>query len=168
MPGFKTRVTVPMTFRSRVGWLGPASVIALTALATLLPGGNVHAQDFRRPDEITPHTEAVIRRALDYLAAQQNPEGYWIEHIGRKVNEEYRAFPGRHVGVTALACMAFLSNGSTPGCGRYGDNVDRGLSWLLTQVRTLSTDLVTVFPDRCVFSLEFFRRVRQRRGNRRP
>jgi hypothetical protein len=85
--------------------------------------------------EITPATERAILRGLDYLAAQQHPDGYWIETVGRKVNEEYQGRPGKHVGVTALACMAFLSNGSTPQRGRYGDNVERGLSWLLDQVK---------------------------------
>jgi hypothetical protein len=85
--------------------------------------------------ELTPETEAAIRRGLDFLARQQHRDGYWIEMVGRKVNDEYQGTPGRHVGVTALACMAFLANGSTPGRGRYGDNVERGLSWLLDQVK---------------------------------
>jgi hypothetical protein len=85
--------------------------------------------------EITPRTEKAIRKGLDYLAAHQNPEGYWLESVGRKVNEEYQGHIGKHVGVTALAGMAFLANGSTPGRGPYGRNVDRAVSWLLDQVK---------------------------------
>jgi hypothetical protein len=85
--------------------------------------------------EITPRTEKAIKRGLDYLAKHQHPDGYWVEAIGRKVNEEYQGYPGKHVGVTALACISFIANGSTPGRGPYGDNVKRGLDWLLEQVR---------------------------------
>lgn len=86
-------------------------------------------------DEITPEVERVVTRALDYLASRQHPDGYWIEAIGRKVNLDYEAHRGRHVGATALACIAFMSNGSTPGRGRYGDNVSRGLRWVMDQVQ---------------------------------
>ncbi|GIW72347.1 MAG: hypothetical protein KatS3mg102_1889 [Planctomycetota bacterium] len=88
-----------------------------------------------RPPELSPRAEQAIRRGLDYLAAQQHPEGYWIEMIGRKVNDEYRGHMGRHVGVTALACMSFLANGSLPDRGRYGENIRRGVEWLLAQVQ---------------------------------
>jgi len=86
-------------------------------------------------EELTPDTVAAIDKGLAYLARTQHKDGYWIEAVGRKVNEEYQGTPGRHVGVTALACMALLANGSTPGRGRYGDNVERGLNWLLDQVK---------------------------------
>lgn len=84
--------------------------------------------------EITPETQRAIDRGLAFLARQQHPQGFWVEMIGRKVNEDYRGYPGKHVGVTALACMSFLANGSAPGRGPYGDNIERGLDWLLDQV----------------------------------
>ncbi len=87
------------------------------------------------PPEIDAKTQRAIVRGLDYLAVHQHADGYWIDMIGRKVNEEYRGHLGRHVGVTGLACMAFLANGSTPDRGPYADNVRRGLSWLLDQVQ---------------------------------
>lgn len=87
------------------------------------------------PPEIDARTHRAIVRGLDYLAAHQHPDGYWVDMIGRKVNEEYRGHLGRHVGVTGLACMAFLANGSTPGRGPYGANIERGTRWLLDQVR---------------------------------
>lgn len=91
-------------------------------------------------EEVTEATAARIKMGLDYLASKQvvdpkDPEvGYWVEVIGRKVNDEYRGHMGRHVGVTALACMAFLSNGSTPGRGPYGEQVARGLNFILSRV----------------------------------
>ncbi len=123
--------------------LGFALIAAAAVFAA--GAGNASAQtpapldgrDENGPDEveITPRTEAAIRRGLDFLARAQHRDGYWVEVVGRKVNEEYQGRPGKHVGVTALACMAFLSNGSTPGRGPYGENVERALSWILDQVK---------------------------------
>lgn len=84
--------------------------------------------------EIDARAETGIRRGLDYLAAHQNPDGSWTEMIGRKVNETYVGHMGRHVGVTAIACASFLSNGSVPGEGPYGQNIERGVEFVLSCV----------------------------------
>jgi hypothetical protein len=73
--------------------------------------------------EIDARARKAISRGLDFLARRQEPDGSFVDGIGRKVNNMYLATPGPHVGVTALAGMAFLSNGSTPGRGQYGKNV---------------------------------------------
>lgn len=73
--------------------------------------------------EIDARARKAIARGLDFLARRQEPDGSFVDGIGRKVNNTYLATPGSHVGVTALAGMAFLSNGSTPGRGQYGKNV---------------------------------------------
>jgi hypothetical protein len=39
-------------------------------------------------------------------------------------------FP-RHVGITALACLAFMADGNAPGRGRYGREVEAGLEFIL-------------------------------------
>jgi len=115
-------------------WVSIALAAGFLAPASRADDGNVGLV------EVTPRAEAAIRAGLDYLASKQvvdpkDPEqGYWVEMIGRKVNDEYRGHMGRHVGVTALACMAFLSNGSTPGRGPYGEQVARGLNFLLARV----------------------------------
>lgn len=117
-----------VTIRSVCGCL----VLACASLAS------VSAKDpevLGPPAEMSAAAERSIASGLEYLAKHQHGDGYWIEMIGRKVNEEYRGSLGRHVGVTALAGMAFLSNGSTPGRGRYGDNVRRAVAWLLEQVQ---------------------------------
>lgn len=116
--------------------LGAAAAALLLVLIPLLKGGEVRADSYPgRAPEMTPEVERVVRRALDFIARRQDPSGCWVEAIGRKVNEDYEAHMGKHVGVTALACMALMSNGSTPGRGRYGDEVQRGLDFVLAQVR---------------------------------
>jgi squalene cyclase len=114
------------------------SIIAALALAPALSFFSARAgegdSDRRGPPEITPEAGRAIERGLRFLARTQHPDGYWIDAIGRKVNEEYQGSIGPHVGVTALACMAFLANGSLPGRGPYGDNVRRGVDWLMDKV----------------------------------
>lgn len=73
--------------------------------------------------EVDARARRAIQRGLDFLARRQEPNGAYVDGIGRKVNNTYLATVGPHVGVTALAGMAFLSNGSTPGRGPYGRQV---------------------------------------------
>lgn len=65
--------------------------------------------------------DAAIDRGLVWLAAQQMPDGSFGGH------SQY----GRHVGITALACLAFLSEGSVPGRGKYANSIERGLDFVL-------------------------------------
>ena len=73
--------------------------------------------------EITAELDAAVARGLAYLASTQNPDGSFGG--GRY---------GRHVGITALACLAFLSDGHMPGRGGYGPVVERGLDFILANV----------------------------------
>src|SRR4051812_31573206 len=45
--------------------------------------------------EITPKAAQSIERGLEWLAKEQHRDGYWIETVGRKVNEEYQGRPGK-------------------------------------------------------------------------
>jgi hypothetical protein len=74
-------------------------------------------------EEITPDARDGIDRGLRYLADSQADDGSWGG--GRY---------GRHVGITAMACMAFLADGHTPGRGPYGEHVQRGLDFILNHV----------------------------------
>ncbi|HIO65309.1 MAG TPA: hypothetical protein EYN40_01335, partial [Planctomycetes bacterium] len=82
-------------------------------------------------------------RGLEFLKQTQNADGSWTDKIGRKVHYEYRGRLGKHVGVTSLACLAFLAQGSLPGRGKYGEQVEKGLDFILRTVQTngfISTD----------------------------
>ena len=70
--------------------------------------------------EITPQTRNAIDKGLRYLASAQGNDGsYGASRYGK------------HVGITALACMAFMADGHVPGRGKYGPNVQAGLNFVL-------------------------------------
>lgn len=86
---------------------------------------------------LTPGTVNAVERGLNYLAKNQDAEtGAWLNDVGYKLNTSYRVDNENapHVGVTSLACLAFMSAGNLPGRGRYGENVRRGLDFVLSCV----------------------------------
>jgi len=109
---------------------------ALLIAATLpiaaqeVPGEPTRPMDAKLVDE----ARLAVHRGLEFLKAHQNPDGSWTDKIGRKVHFEYRGVQGKHIGVTALACLAFLAGGSLPGHGEYGDQVEKGLRFILEHV----------------------------------
>jgi hypothetical protein len=64
-----------------------------------------------------------VERALAWLAENQGDDGSYggMSHYGP------------HVGITGLAGLAFMSEGSSPGRGRYAANVDRCTDFILSQ-----------------------------------
>ena len=84
-------------------------------------GGAVLGQKFV---EITDEMTASVNRGLQKLAALQKEDGsFGSAHFGR------------HVGITSLACLAFMSHGDLPNRGPFGSNVQRGLSFVLDSVQ---------------------------------
>jgi hypothetical protein len=85
---------------------------------------------------VTPEHAAAVQRGLEWLAANQNDDGSWTAKIGYKLNLGYEHTGEKpHVGVTALAGMAFLAGGHIPGRGAWGENVDRALGFVLSCVQ---------------------------------
>ncbi len=80
--------------------------------------------------------QRAVNDGLQYLADTQHPDGYWIQDVGFKLNTNYRitSRSSAHVGVTSLALISFLAGGHLPGRGKYGKNVERGLSYVLSRV----------------------------------
>jgi len=70
---------------------------------------------------VTPETQKAIDNGLAYLATRQHPDGSFGS------GSVYR----RNVAVTALAGMAFLSAGHTPGQGPYAANVEKTVDFIL-------------------------------------
>ncbi len=75
-------------------------------------------------DLVTPKTQKAVAKALSYIKRSQNTDGSWG-------SSGY----GRHPAITALATIALMAQGNVPGRGRYGKNVERGVTFLtkLTQ-----------------------------------
>ena len=108
----------------------PPALLALAAALLLPPGSTARAQDAAPPaagaqnnaldNEITPELDAAIERATAYLLTQQDADGSFSG--GRF---------GKNVAITAVACLALMSDGHVPGRGEHGAAIDRGLDFIL-------------------------------------
>lgn len=72
--------------------------------------------------ELNQKLDASIRRALTWLAAEQQVSGAWT-------TSDF----GDSTATTALAIMSFLAGGHVPEEGPYGHHITRGVGWLLSQ-----------------------------------
>lgn len=98
------------------------------------PAAEEHAsaENAALANEITPELELAVQRGFEALAAMQGEDGSW----GGSRFE-------RHVGITALACIALLADGNLPGRGRYATQVEKGLNFILEN----STDTGLIAAD---------------------
>ena len=70
--------------------------------------------------EITPESAASIEQGLAWLAANQTAAGNWESN---------------DLGLVGVGALAFLANGHMPGVGKYGDNVERALSFIVANAK---------------------------------
>lgn len=104
---------------------GRRTVILCCVLLTPWGTVSVSAQPARTPtpvqSEVTSVQRAAVQSGLAWLAAHQASDGSYggLSHYGP------------HVGITGLAGLAFISDGNTPGRGRYGEVVERALAFVL-------------------------------------
>jgi hypothetical protein len=73
-------------------------------------------------DVLNPLLDLAIRRALSWLASEQQASGAWT-------TSDF----GESTATTALAIMSFLAGGHVPDEGPYGHHMTRGIGWLLSQ-----------------------------------
>jgi len=85
-------------------------------IAALMAGVSVPRAVAQGEWEITPASEQALDRGLAWLAKNQGREGNWESN---------------DLGLVSLGAMAFLSAGHLPGRGKYGDNVDRALQYVV-------------------------------------
>ncbi|OHB77608.1 MAG: hypothetical protein A2Z34_00170 [Planctomycetes bacterium RBG_16_59_8] len=109
------------------------SIASLLALGIVLSAAPPAPRD--ETNGMTGNVFVAAERGLRYLAGTQNENGSWSCKIGYKLNEDYYGEEGEHVGVTALACMAFVAGGNTPTRGRYAAHVAKGLDFIIDCVR---------------------------------
>jgi hypothetical protein len=76
---------------------------------------------------IQPATRARIDAGLNYLSRRQHADGHW-------------GSPTHRLGISALSVLAMMSDGSLPCSGRYQDQVDRGIRFLVNEVSTHGFD----------------------------
>lgn len=120
-------------------------ILTLLGLAVFAHSPPLAAQDLelpvvqsvQAPIDITPEQVQAVESGLSWLAEHQNDDGSWTAKIGYKLNNDYNftSKTNGHVGVTALACMAFMAGGNLPGRGPYGEQVERGLGFILGSVQ---------------------------------
>jgi len=110
----------------------------LAILMLVLSATTTQAQDANPPSghssggggglvEITGASRQSVAKGLAYLASTQAEDGSW--------GSQGASDPGkyaRHAGITAIACMAFMSDGHLPDRGPYGKTVAKALDFVLT------------------------------------
>jgi uncharacterized protein YfaS (alpha-2-macroglobulin family) len=95
--------------------------LACFAIATLLAAPSMAQQE--GAPELTPKASKAIDKGLKYLLSTQNKDGSW----------DSNGEGGHSVGITSLALMAFMSKAHFPGFGPHGDELNRGMKWLLKE-----------------------------------
>ncbi|MBK7874783.1 MAG: terpene cyclase/mutase family protein [Planctomycetes bacterium] len=111
--------------------------LLLAAAARPLAAQSLPGADRQTPLVVTEEQARAVERGLAWLAAHQSEEGSWVAKISYKLNNDFKftAEDRGHLGVTSLACMAFLAGGHLPGRGPYGQVVEKGLDFVLSCVQ---------------------------------
>jgi hypothetical protein len=94
----------------------PLGILALLAAGAMFPQ-TVRAEG---PWETTTASEQALQHGLAWLAKTQGPEGNW------KSND---------LGLVSMGTLAFLSAGHLPGRGRYGQNVQRSMDYVIRNAK---------------------------------
>jgi hypothetical protein len=91
----------------------PAPTLARAAAAVVVDDDDV--------EQVPPQVSAAVDRALGWMARNQRGDGSWAHGSGSST------------AVPALAVKAFLARGHVPGQGPYGEHINRGIDYVLTQ-----------------------------------
>ena len=120
-------------FSSLISVLSVSSVVKnvfCLGLCLLFLVPQVHAQEIDlgvTPPDFTEINQAMrqgVERGLAALAQSQADDGSFG-------GDRY----GKHVAITALACLSFMADGNLPGRGIYSQNVTKGMDFILKNVQ---------------------------------
>ncbi len=100
-----------------------ASIAAL--FAVVFSAGARTATAAPRITELQRRVDGSIIAGLRFISRNQLPSGAWSGGNRR----------GESTAVTSLAIMAFMAAGHVPGEGPYGDQIERGIRWVIRQQR---------------------------------
>jgi len=92
------------------------------------PRGDRRTPPSFRSELVTPDVERAVTRGLRYLANAQDADTGAFGEISKSTTEP-------RIAVTALAALAFLANGDTPGRGPFGRNAEMALTYLVNMNR---------------------------------
>lgn len=81
-----------------------------------------------------PRVRVMVDRGLAFLAKTQEPSGAWRCLIYKKGSESESKLD-ENVGVTAIACIAFMADGNLPDRGPYAQTVAKGLEFVMSCVQ---------------------------------
>ena len=117
--------------RTERRWLLAARWSALALLIAVISAARLSAVEPNKNKEttaaplVTPQTDRAMNKGLVWLAHRQRSDGSYGTGT----------YQG-NVAITALAGMAFLSGGSTPGRGPYGREVNACIDYLLANAQS--------------------------------
>jgi len=100
--------------------LRAALVVLLSASLTATPTpawADKPAESLAQYDQ---RVDAAVSKALAFLAKSQQADGVFPSQLGN------------NTAVTSLCVMAFLAKGHTPGCGPYGEVINKGIDVVLS------------------------------------
>lgn len=103
-------------------YLRPA-LLAVAGFLFLNPMAGTAQNLYEAEEGLPAVVDTMYLRGLRFLAASQNAEGFWSG--GRY---------GEQPGVVGLAVVSMLAHGDDPNTGPFGENIHRGLNYILAQM----------------------------------
>lgn len=85
--------------------------------------------------ELTERTEMAIDKGLKFLASKQNDDGSWSRKNDGSFSHKDGEYP---VANTALVLMAHMVRAEFPGEGDHGENLEKGLDYLIRESKASS------------------------------
>jgi hypothetical protein len=106
------------------------TLIAMGCILALT--GGVQADEQAETLKITAQYQGNVEKGLAWLAKQQAADGHWEAQGG--------AYP---IAMTALAGMALLAEGSTIHQGKYAQNIEKAVNYLMNKAKTNNHGLIS-------------------------
>lgn len=102
-------------------WCQTLAISAL-GMGTRCQGFALAETRLKNVSQVDEKTQQAINRGLSLLAQSQNEDGSFGD-------DDY----AKNVGVCSLAGLSFLASGSTPSSGRWGENIEATVTFILKQ-----------------------------------